>query len=382
MLTDALYEAARPIWEAQLAHPFVRGIRDGTLEEEKFKRWVRQDYRYLIEFARVFAWAAAKADSLDSMRWYARALDLTLNTEMNLHRRYAERFGIGREELEREPMWPTTRAYTDFLVRTAADGDMSELLAALLPCAWGYAYIGEHLARGERPQDERYADWIDQYASADFGEAAAWLRAELDRLGDGIGPTTRASLIELFVTSSRYEWRFWEMCWHGEEWAPAAAPPTAPDGAVRVSRGPVGAIRPLVAALIRDGERLLVWEDHDPTTGEVVSVPLAGGIEFGESGEEAIARELAEEIGATVARAEYLGTIEDIYEWDGRKRHELYLCYDVELADRRLYESEEVPVVEPDGTRYIARWRPRSEFGASARLVPDGLLRLLPDADA
>ena len=101
MLSDALYEAARPIWDAQLAHPFVRGIGDGTLEEERFKRWVRQDYRYLQEFARVFAWAAAKADRLESMSWYARVLDLTLNTEMELHRTYAARFGIGRDELER-----------------------------------------------------------------------------------------------------------------------------------------------------------------------------------------------------------------------------------------------------------------------------------------
>ena len=43
-------------------------------------------------------------------------------------------------------MWPTTRAYTAVLVRTAADGDMSELLAALLPCAWGYVDVRQHLA--------------------------------------------------------------------------------------------------------------------------------------------------------------------------------------------------------------------------------------------
>jgi hypothetical protein len=59
-------------------------------------------------------------------------------------------------------MWPTTRAYTDFLVRTAADGDMSKLLAALLPCAWGYAYIGRQLVAGERSPDARYADALGQ----------------------------------------------------------------------------------------------------------------------------------------------------------------------------------------------------------------------------
>ena len=375
MLTDALYEVARPIWEAQLAHPFVRGIGDGTLDVERFKRWVRQDYRYLEQFARVFAWAA-KADRLESMRWYARVLDLTLNSEMELHRGYASRFGISRDELEREPMWPTTRAYTDFLVRTAADGDLSELLAALLPCAWGYAYLGQSLAAGPRPAEARYAEWIEQYASAEFAEAAAWLRGELDRLGDGLAPASQACLTELFVLSSRYEWQFWEMCWHGEQWTPAVEL-AAESATGRVSRGFAAAIRPLVGAVIRDGDRLLVWEDHNPDTAEVVCVPLAGGIEFGESGAEAIARELREEIGATAVRVEYLGTIEDIYDWNGQKRHELYLLYDVELAERDVYAADEVPVVEPDGTRYVASWRALADFRRDARLVPDGLLKLI-----
>ena len=216
--TDTLYEAASPIWEAQLEHPFVQGIGDGTLSEEKFARWVRQDYLYLKEFARLFAWGAAKSPRLESMSWHAGVLDLTLNTEMNLHRQYAARFGIGAGELEAETMWPTTRAYTDFLVRTAADGDRAELVAALLPCSWGYVEIGRHLADQAEPEDERYADWIAQYASEEFAEAAAWLRGEMNRLAESASAEERERLMELFALSSRYEWQFWQMCWEGEAW--------------------------------------------------------------------------------------------------------------------------------------------------------------------
>lgn len=216
--TDELYAAGRPIWEAQLEHPFVKGIGDGTLDEERFKRWVLQDYLYLKEFARVFAWAVAKAHELASMAWYAAVLNLTLNTEMTLHREYASRFGLTDNDLERAPMWPTTRAYTDFLIRTAADGDMLDLVAALLPCAWGYVFVAQRLSDAEPPSDQRYADWIAQYSSDEFAEAAAWLRGEMDRLAEGVPPEKRNRLIETFVLSSRYEWQFWEMCWHGEEW--------------------------------------------------------------------------------------------------------------------------------------------------------------------
>ena len=216
--TDELYATALPIWDAQLDHPFVAGIGDGSLEVERFKRWVVQDYRYLKEFARVFAWGAAKAERLETMSWYASALDLTLNTEMGLHRAYAARFGLSDAELEAAPMWPTTRAYTDFLVRTAAEGDQAELVAALLPCAWGYVHIARQLAARPAPADPRYADWIAQYASAEFAAAVDWLVTEMNRLADGTTVAKRQRLVELFVTSSRYEWQFWEMCWRGESW--------------------------------------------------------------------------------------------------------------------------------------------------------------------
>jgi thiaminase/transcriptional activator TenA len=216
--TDDLFEAARPIWEAQLAHPFVRGIADGTLPEERFKNWVRQDYRYLIEFARVFAWAAAKADRLEAMSWYASALDLTLNTEMALHRDCAARFGISAEELERVPPWPTTRAYTDFLVRVAATGDFAELAAALLPCMWGFSEIGQALAARRLPAEPRYAKWVRMYADPEFAALAGWCRELVDRLAAGAGDATCRRMEEAFLTSSRYEYQFWEMAWLLETW--------------------------------------------------------------------------------------------------------------------------------------------------------------------
>jgi thiaminase/transcriptional activator TenA len=217
---DELYKAAAPIWEAQLKHPFVRGLGEGTLPAEAFQRWLRQDYVFLREYARLLAWSSAKADELDSMRRFASLLHLTLNTEMALHRQYAARYGLDAAALEREARWPTTQAYTDFLVRTAAEGDLADAVAVLMPCFWGYVYIAQRLTRGRGQGGERgeYDEWVEQYASPEFVQAAEWLKQELNRLTHDVGNDKKRRLTELFLLSSRYEFLFWEMCWNGEEW--------------------------------------------------------------------------------------------------------------------------------------------------------------------
>ena len=213
---DELHDEVKPQVSAQLAHPFVRGIADGSLDPKVFENWVKQDYRYLIEYARVFGFCAARADTLEAMTWYANALHLTLATEMDLHRQYAKRFDISAQELESTPMWPTTRAYTDFLVRFAQSGDYAEAVAALLPCTWGYVDLALEIARGEPPKDQRYVDWIAQYSDPEFVAAAEWLKNEMERVAADKNGLARERLKNLFVTSCRYELAFWEMCWLGE----------------------------------------------------------------------------------------------------------------------------------------------------------------------
>jgi len=216
--TERLRQEAARIWEAQSKHPFVLGIEDGTLSLERFKFWLRQDYLFLIEYARLLGLAAARSPDLDTMIRFATLLKETVETEMNLHRAYAAEFQINREELEREPIAPAARAYTDFLLRVAATGDFAELVAVLLPCMWGYSEIGLRLATQPAPSDKRYAKWIAMYSSPEFAEMAQWCRDLLDRLAAGLPERDLKKLRAAFLTSSRYEWQFWEAAWKIERW--------------------------------------------------------------------------------------------------------------------------------------------------------------------
>jgi thiaminase/transcriptional activator TenA len=190
--TERLRRRANSIWEAQHKHPFV--------------------------YARLLALATARSPDLETMTRFAALTSATLETEMNLHRAYAADFAIDEKEMERETKAPTTQAYTDFLLRVAAMGDFTELVAALLPCIWGFSEIGLRLAGGPRPADERYARFIDMYAAPEFAELADWCRELVDRLADDLPERHLERLEEAFLLSSRYELAFWEMAWRGERW--------------------------------------------------------------------------------------------------------------------------------------------------------------------
>jgi len=216
--SDAFRQGAHAIWEANYAHPFVQGIGDGTLSGERYRYYLAQDYVYLIDFSRFFAMAAAKAQDLAPMERFARLLDETLHFEMDLHRSLCAEFGISRQELERTRPSPTCLGYTSYLLRVAYEGEAATLLAALLPCSWGYGEIGLRLKAKGLPPAAQYAKWIETYASAEYQEIVGWLRALFDEAAGELGAARRVRLQEIFDTSSRWEYLFWEMAWKMESW--------------------------------------------------------------------------------------------------------------------------------------------------------------------
>jgi thiaminase/transcriptional activator TenA len=218
--TDELAKAAERIRESQLQHPFVRALVDDSLEPEQFKRWVVQHYLFLAEYARILASAVVKSDTRHGMALFTRALDFTLDEGMSLHCACAAQFEISQQELGEREMWPTTRAYTDFLVRTCTFGDIPELLAVTLPHSAAYVDLGLELASGGVRDMGSYAGWMGQYVSREFVEVADRFRAEFDARAVDAATAVKKRLKQSYMVSSRYEWQFWDMCWTGERWRP------------------------------------------------------------------------------------------------------------------------------------------------------------------
>jgi len=214
--SDELREEAAEIWQAQLDHPFVQGLAAGTLSEDRFRVWLRQDYGYLLAYVRVASIGVARARDEATMKRFAETAHRVLDMELDLHRGYAAEFGVDTAALEATEMNAANQAYVDHLMRTALLGEPAELPAALLPCLWGYTWIGEELDKLPTSPEPRYARWIELYASERFRIVSDWCRELTDSLADEGSVHSRKRARHAFMISSRYELACWEQAWAEE----------------------------------------------------------------------------------------------------------------------------------------------------------------------
>ncbi|WML26948.1 thiaminase II [Neobacillus sp. OS1-33] len=218
--TQRLFEKVSDIWEKTHQHPFVVGIGTGELPVESFIRYMKQDYVFLIDYSKLFAAGAIKARDIETMAAFAKLLDETLHGEMDLHRQYAARFGITDQQLEDTKPMPINLAYTRYMLNVAQNGSLAELVSALLPCMWSYREISMMLAANYPDASGHllYGEWVKMYSSNEFGSLTAWLIDLLDNLTDGKPERELAILEEHFLTTSRFEYMFWDMVYQGGEW--------------------------------------------------------------------------------------------------------------------------------------------------------------------
>ncbi len=217
--SDHLRKIAQPIWDAQLKHPFVIQLGDGTLPERKFKYYILQDARFLGDLACVFSAAAQKAPDSESALKFNKLAEETIIVERSLHESYGKKWKMTAKQMTSVPMAPTNFAYTRHMLAVAATGSACEITVVALPCAWIYCVVGKHLLRkGPPPKGHPYRNWLMLYASPEFAEVQKWMRKKVDQWAKDASRTERARMEEAFIISSRYEWMFWDMAFSEEEW--------------------------------------------------------------------------------------------------------------------------------------------------------------------
>lgn len=212
-----LWAAIAPAYAAVLTHPFVTGLGDGTLPGEAFTHYVVQDAHYLGDYGRALATLAGRAPTAFDVGVLARHAAGTVEVEMGLHGGLLAEVGIDAVALAAAAIGPTTHAYTRHLLGVVHGGSFAEGLAAVLPCYWIYARVGQVLVeRGSN--DPRYRRWIETYAGEEFASVVAEVLDLVDRTGPTLTHDQRASARTEAERSARYEHMFFEAALRQERW--------------------------------------------------------------------------------------------------------------------------------------------------------------------
>lgn len=213
--TQQLLDYAAEVWTAYNEHPFVLGIQNGTLEREKFRFYMIQDYLYLGDYAKIFALGVAKATNLSNAMLFSKYISV-MNGELNVHSNYMARLGITQEDIDSAKRSLDSLSYTSYMLRVAYEETEVEIVAAILACAYSYEVIAKKMVENNPAavDDEFYGSWISGYVSEEYSEENRVLIELLDDMTKSYTPAQTEHLKEVFLACSRYEMAFWDLSWN------------------------------------------------------------------------------------------------------------------------------------------------------------------------
>ncbi|CAM5792858.1 thiaminase II [Castellaniella caeni] len=211
---DILTARHQQTWQAYCQHDFVRQLAAGTLPRQAFQHYLKQDYLFLVHFARAWGLAVYKSRNIHELRQGCDSLKAIVDLEMGLHIQYCAQWGITEADLATLPESRQTLAYTRYVLDTGLRGDLLDLHVALAPCLLGYADIARWLCAQDftrRGDANPYDAWLGMYVSDEFQAAAQaerqWLNTQMADL-----PARRMDeLAQIFDDATRLEIDFWQM---------------------------------------------------------------------------------------------------------------------------------------------------------------------------
>jgi thiaminase/transcriptional activator TenA len=193
-------------------HPFVVEMGDGTLPNEKFKRYFLQDYVFVGDLVSLTAQGISKAPNLDAASRLHSFLTGILDPENDLFLRAFNILGASEQEYSSASASPTTRAFGDFLVRTGMEGSFEEIITVLYVTEGTYLDWGTRLiSESTKPDNPIYQEWIDIHGPAVLGSLVEWMGQYLDTANLS---AQQSKIDERFHTALRYEYLFWEAAYN------------------------------------------------------------------------------------------------------------------------------------------------------------------------
>lgn len=212
--SEQAWNTARPVYDKIITHPFIQGLIDGSLDEEKFTFYIQQDALYLAEYGKVLTAIASKLTKPEQIEAFIRFADDTMAVEKELHRSFTNKT---QPAFDPKPA-PGCMLYTSYLLRQLAIAPVEVVAAAVLPCFRIYKEVGDYILANQTKGGNPYQDWIDTYGGDGFEKSVKSAITICDELAAQCTPEQQQAMTAAYLMCSKMEWIFWDSAWRLEQW--------------------------------------------------------------------------------------------------------------------------------------------------------------------
>lgn len=201
-LSEQILRENAEVLDAMLGHRFVEDIKANRLDRHVFERYLVFEGAFVDTAISIFAFAAAKADTIAQKRWLIAVLDALANQQIAYFEKTFAARGIDPHGFNLSV--PEVAAFREGMLAIARDGGFLDTVAAMFAAEWMYWTWSKEAAKLEI-SDPLLKEWIELHADADFAAQALWLKAELDQAGHEMSEAERSRLSSIFGQAQALE---------------------------------------------------------------------------------------------------------------------------------------------------------------------------------
>lgn len=212
--SEQAWNAAKPVYDKILIHPFIQGLIDGTLDKEKFTFYIQQDALYLAQYGKLLTAIASRLTKVEHIEAFILFAGDTMAVEKSLHQSFMRDI---KSTSGPEPA-PGCTLYTSYLLRQMALAPVEVVAAAVLPCFWIYKEVGDYILANQVKGENPYQEWIDTYGGEGFEKSVRLAISICDELAEKCTAEQRQAMTDAYVMCSKLEWMFWDSAWRLEKW--------------------------------------------------------------------------------------------------------------------------------------------------------------------
>lgn len=211
--SDKLYQKVHYLWEEATQKSFLTEMATGTLDEDRFKNYILQDYLYLLDYVDIISHISNLRDGMHLKDFFNKIMDETRNEIYRVHIPNMKKFRICYGNISRYKKAPIISEYVEYIHSNLYREGFLACLSALLQCSWIYAYIGKSLTKKYSFEicNSPYKFWFDAYTCLEYVEAnRMWIDIFDNELAN-IGAKEKDKFYQIFETCARYENKFWDI---------------------------------------------------------------------------------------------------------------------------------------------------------------------------